>query len=250
MSIEELTHQLPCKVYADALFTAPASSITGKYNLSYDYCLLCYALILGSDASLQQLIKDISRDRVVIQGKRIAGSKDNISSIISTAKHAIESIINDISIPSNIIESYCYHCLQLASRTESAYVSHTALHYLLNTDVLSSSMIVPEGSLAKPLQLQFRFNSNKSRGSVNGNAKSPAKDMLAKRELFCDIQATTVYRFMEIEGTNTLLQLQVTYCKCVKLNLDRPTSDFVDSRTILILDKVTTTTGRDWKIDK
>ena len=245
VSMAAITKLLPCHVRLldlpgiDRCLT-PLPSSTGGTKKS-------------KDSSTEQLIRDLERDRVIINGKRMLGSQSGLEAILDVAIDICDQIVrtNNIcpqrmstegkqmsSLMRSHLRSFCRIALQQASRTESAFLSHSGLAIALDLLNCPDLMVVPESSLAFPLSLTFCASngnedinalatdaiSSKSMSDSRGIASagpvpssSPSKEMTRSTgigaSLTCDIEASTVYRISNVDTMQTLLQLRVTYCR-------------------------------------
>ena len=252
--LHALRRQLPAKIMLSLLFGSGSSmDVAGS--------------ITGSDLSEEQLRKDLSRDRIVIHGKRIAGANTSLEAIIDQGVHAAQAVTTFHSakpFSTDILRDLCRRALVQVSRTESAFASHYALQSILDPSTDPNIVIVPEATLAQPLLMQFRVapvsstagiaqsalvgpppaavrrstsdaaaiavtSSRPRRMSVlakmdpvasmnSSDASLSSVDDLTCRELICDIQATTVFRFVDADRMEgTVLQVRVTFCKSIKV---------------------------------
>ena len=112
----------------------------------------------GLDIDMKQLAKDMSRDRIIIQGIRILGAHSTIDYIIDVCKKSILQVIVSsgqmtvsgggkgkgmgspvslsaaghlLHIDASSLDVFCRCGLQAISRTESAYLSHASLHQVI-----------------------------------------------------------------------------------------------------------------------
>eukprot|EP01034_Spumella_vulgaris_P022181 gene22181-28291_t len=176
----------------------------------------------------KQLRKDLSRDRIIIQGRKVAGSATDLDGVVDICKqailqtvikagHQLSAVRHDASSGSSVSarppppppgnytgparggatspgsaqqETAATHSLQMLdyvskaalqqiSRTESAFLSHSALMEMLDvndtrrTADFSPFLVVPESTLAEPLVLNFRIQErNASKENTDGNNSS------------------------------------------------------------------------------
>lgn len=158
ISLEALVKLLPCKIPAERL-TPPA--------LMNDS---------SSDVSEKQLAKDYHRDRLIIQGRRLLGSRSSIAEIRQTMTDAVKFVCEQVgstsssslnttsSTPMKLpkesfdgLQEYFTMILREIGRTESAFLSHQMLNELLNNhpQLESPLPIIPESLLASPIELIF-----------------------------------------------------------------------------------------------
>ena len=112
----------------------------------------------GLDIDMKQLEKDMSRDRIIIQGIRILGAHSTIDYVIDVCKKSILQVIvnsgqmtvsggkgksSTVSLSTEVVAGHLLHIdassldlfcrcgLQAISRTESAFLSHASLHQVI-----------------------------------------------------------------------------------------------------------------------
>eukprot|EP01041_Mallomonas_annulata_P006916 gene6916-14049_t len=220
---------LPCRVDIATIFASNPEILTSS--------------ISGKDTSDEQLARDIERDRVVVNGHRMLGSRGGLVAVLNTAVDVAQHVITTGGmkpVSPVILQDICKSALRHASRTESAFLSHTALCYLLDMNKHADVLVVPESSLAEALMLDFSLIPTPTPpisspstipeevppkllpGSstivipshLRTKKASPQVQLPPVKEkvLCCDIRAGTVYRLTNSETMETLLQLKVTYC--------------------------------------
>jgi hypothetical protein len=236
---DEFTSHLPFHVRADAFSGAMTELI--------------------SDA---QLVKDMERDRVVIQGRRIVGSHTKFPAILSAAVDAVAGLLLNAvqsgaisQTARNVVSEdnmriWCLECLKRASRTDAASQCHSALMRLI---VLRDAVIVPESTLAKPIELFFFLRVKQSPEHPSRPYKrietacgSPPSHSFS---IACDVRNTTVYRIADMETLTTVLQLAGTYyCMLTGLVVveGHVTTSPSLGDTLLVFERETKTTSRDW----
>lgn len=174
----------------------------------------------GSDTSDVQLSKDLQRDRIIINGRRIAGAaskknerpdKESTGTAHLRALHEVLTVAEEMacavlqvsgyldSFSTECIRAMCLRALRIVCRTYSAFVSHTALHKIVDLQSDPSICIVPESLLAMPLVMRF--------------AVSTPPTTYVPPVLRCEVQAATVYRFCTGDDLKTLLQCKIVFCK-------------------------------------
>ena len=150
LSLLLLTRQLPCYINTmdipgiDMFLVGATKSTSQK------------------DVSDEQLAKDLERDRIIINNKRLLGAIVDLETILKIATKACEACFQSkqLTIPNHgyansYLRSFCRLCLQQASRTESAFLSHTGLTLVLDLFSHPEYLIVPESNLAQPISLFF-----------------------------------------------------------------------------------------------
>lgn len=135
--------------------------------------------VTGSDVTIKQISKDLSRDRIIIQGRRIEGSEAGIKGVLAMAVSSAETVIKEgggtiietslneyqqhqqrsggFIFTSEIIEEFCLTSLGQLGRTESAYASLFAVTTVVDQAAQPDIILVPESILAHPLLMRFRL---------------------------------------------------------------------------------------------
>ena len=199
-----LSSGMPFKVRVGTVFSSEA-----------DQAMLKGLLEGSTDTSDAQLSKDLLRDRIIINGRRIVGaaskSKDGAEGDNLQALHDVltvaEEMANAVLVSSGFREAFtdenirliCLRALKKASRTYSAFLCHTALHKIVDLESAPEVCIVPESLLAMPLVMRF--------------AVSTPPVSYAPPVLRCELQAATVYRFCSGEDLKTEFQCKTVFCK-------------------------------------
>jgi hypothetical protein len=162
VSLESLSTQLPCKVnLADLFPQRPVSKTEVNVSLS----------ITGSDVTVKQISKDLSRDRIIVQGRRFEGSEAGFNGVLEATIAAAETAIREaggavagpghlngpLTFSREIIEELCLTSLGQLGRTESAYASLSALTTVVDQASSPDLILVPESVLAHPLLMRFRL---------------------------------------------------------------------------------------------
>ena len=211
---------------------------------------------------IDQLKKDLKRDRIIIQGKRFLGSQTGYDDLNNFCIDVFQEIVNfrlSSSSSSNSsssssssslqnresISSFCTNSLRYASRTESAFIAHQLLLNSVETRMVSAAealplLIVPESMLSEPLVVNFRLMEKDGDDS--------------KWCIACDVEAAACFRLVAAnEAMDVALQLKITYCKTMYA-LDAggeggSGSVFTEKEgaCFVVFDKETLTTKRDWK---
>lgn len=177
MSLEAFCKCFPCKIdTADVMGPAPPGSASG-----------------GQDTTLAQIKKDLLRDRIIIQGQRVEGAESGLEGVLRISAQAATDVITasggsvvsteslsraPTSVPppsefsSEMIEELCITALQQIGRTESAFVSFSCLHHVVDMTLQPDIIVVPESTLARPLLMRFRRD--ESEPSINTSPKASA----------------------------------------------------------------------------
>jgi hypothetical protein len=205
----------------------------------------------GKDRSIAQLEHDYQRDRAIIQGRRLEGHLLSIDFLIEGCKEIISSLLKSrgqTAEDPDLVDTLAKRSLQQLSRTESAFISFTAISEVVS--VADGTFIVPESSLAEPVVVNYRImdkpasgnkaaapvsstvspvprpaatanTSGASSGNKSGVPGTPSPTpptTYAPGELLpwcivCEGLANTVYRICEGDSLKTKIQLKVTYRK-------------------------------------
>lgn len=177
LTLESFASKLPSKVNLAELFPQrPVSKTEANVSLS----------ITGSDVTTKQITKDLSRDRIIVQGRRFEGSKCGLSGVLEATLAAAEHLIREaggavsadplptpptspLHFSREILQELCLTSLGQLGRTESAYASLSALTTVLDLGATPELILVPESVLAHPLLLRFRLvrpEASLSKGTV------------------------------------------------------------------------------------
>ncbi len=258
--LDRLGAGIPCQIKLSVIFAS-----------AEDRALL--APNTASDDSKRQVAKDLGRDRVVINGRRIVGGEvapsgggDALDALLAIAAEAAQAAAVAAGLDDAFSADQCRHlawrALKDSSRTNSAFICHTSLHKIIDLSAVPDTLIVPESTLAMPLVIRF-------------SAAAPPLPH-APPVLKCDVQAATVYRLCVGEELRTIMQLKVTFRKTLRemkaavvasswpaTGLTPPPppppplaaaggrstgspAGVYDSEAFIILEKETMSTSRDW----
>lgn len=277
VTVPQLSKLLPCKINYNAPICIVSPDGKGAQTTLATLTGVEEQLngISKKDISIEQLRKDYSRDRIIIQGKRLLGSKGGYEQVLDCCVGVVTAMVNQtqISIPatrtnpaieksqycmnSEDILNFCKVILTHSGRTESAFQSHAAISNIVslmppvddvdgkNDDAVMPLLIVPESELAKPIEINFQLK-RKSTPSTPKTTASANSVNVADWCIICDIQAATVFKFCDAESMEATLQLKTTYYHQI-MEFPRVGSDAGKrkSNTQLLLEKDTTTTRRD-----
>jgi hypothetical protein len=171
LTLESFSSRLPSKVNLAELFPQrPVSKTETNVSLS----------ITGSDVTVKQITKDLSRDRIIVQGQRYEGSECGLNGVLEATLAAAEHTIQEgggtisghssspttaaaptadccLSFSREILQEFCLTSLGQLGRTESAYASLSALTTVVDQAASPDLILVPESVLAHPLLLRFRI---------------------------------------------------------------------------------------------
>jgi hypothetical protein len=197
---------------------------------------------LTKDNTEKQLTKDLSRDRLIFQGKRYLGSKTGLESLIEIFIKNINNIgggkLENFKLNNIELRKTCLELLYSASRTESAFKSHSILSNIIdNSTEIGPIMIVPESLLSDPIDISFRI--------------------VEKNEKWCiavESNCGSCYRLLSTleEDMPVIMQLKAIYTKTTFIMpelsnvLNEIPFTVKDGSNHLVFEKETTTTKRDW----
>lgn len=211
-----------------------------------------------------QLRKDLSRDRIVVNGRRFQGggsSSEFFQEIVVACSTTVTELMSSaqlvplLSPPDS--ETFVKSLLRQLSRTESAFLSLCLLNTIVDIPGSSSSssseedsniVLVPEAMLAEPMQITIELLERKPTSSMSKINAAAA----ANREycIDCELNTSTVYRFCDDVTMSTLLQCRVVYSKRVYGMLGGNGSSSITEKagkSYLVFIRETKTTSRDWK---
>lgn len=198
----------------------------------------------NADNTEKQLKKDLSRDRLIIQGKRYLGSQTELDILIENFIRAINNTgrekLDNFKLNNIELRKTCLELLFAASRTESAFKSHSILSNIIDNNTENGPiMIIPESSLSDPIDLSIRI--------------------LEKNEKWClavESKCGTCYRLLSTleEDMPLIMQIKAIYTKTTFIMpelsnklLNEIHFTLKDGNNYLVFEKETTTTNRDWK---
>lgn len=139
--------------------------------------------------SLKQLTRDIQRDRVIINGRRLVGANVGLEGVLLSLGDTIDYTFAHCLLPplsSQLKDEICVNIMKSASRTNSGGLSFQMLTSLFNTDNI---LLVPHSSLAGSLLIKisignFNNNENDSNGANNWGFK-------------CEIMVSTFFKLQD-----------------------------------------------------
>ena len=219
-----------------------------------------------SPTSDDQLRKDLSRDRIVVNGRRFQGggsSSSFLQEIVDACSTTVTELMSSaqlvpLSSPSDS-ETFIKSLLRQLSRTESAFLSLCLLNTIVDivpgsSEEGSNIVLVPEAMLAEPMQLTIELLERKPTSSMSKThapAVTTTKSANNNREycIDCELNTSTVYRFCDDMTMSTLLQCRVVYSKRVYGMLGGSGSNITEKagKSYLVFIRETKTTSRDWK---
>ena len=218
-----------------------------------------------------QLRKDLSRDRIVINGRRFQGGGSSSSSSSSSFQEIVDACSNTVTELMSSAQllplaspfdsdTFVKSLLRQLSRTESAFLSLCLLNTIVDLPGSSSVedsniVLVPEAILAEPMQLTIELLERKptTMNKTNVPVSLSAAAMTMNREycIDCELNTSTVYRFCDDMSMSTLLQCRVVYSKRVYGMLGCSGSTSITEKagkSHLVFIRETKTTARDWKL--
>jgi hypothetical protein len=156
-----------------------------------------------ADSSIKQLIKDISRDKIIINGFHVNGSEYGLDGCIRKISYCIDVLTNEMNMEilnDSIKEEIAVTVLKLASRTSSGGLSYQTLLNNIDTD---KNVIVPISSLALPLIIKlsmgsFRDENNNTRIGLN-----------------CELTTSYYFSIRSLESENDEGKVKVTFVNCI-----------------------------------
>jgi len=229
--------------FADALNSGPF-----RVDLDDLPAALSGALTPASAATnVDQLKKDLARDRVVVNGRRFQGGFEDI---LGACRAVVADLLTSAGLPPTTLPStdaFTTSLLRQLSRTESAFLSLQCLYAIVDLARSRSSSegghtVVPESVLADPMTLRMDLLQRKP-----PRLAASAKEM---KEYCVDVesQASTVYRFVDDATLSTRLQLRIVFLRRTfgVLVPDGGIQEKPGPSTLVFM-KETTSTARDWK---
>ena len=228
---------------------------TGPFRLDVaDFKEACGVLSTIDD---NQLRKDLSRDRIVVNGRRFQGGGESSSSfqeIVDACSNTVIELMSSVQLlplasPSADSETFVKSLLRQLSRTESAFLSLCLLNTIVDipgsSEEGSNIVLVPEAMLAEPMQLTIELLERKPTTMSKTNV--PAATTLNREYCIdCELNTSTVYRFCDDMTMSTLLQCRVVYSKRVYGMLGGTSLSEKAGPSHVVFIRETKTTARDW----
>lgn len=156
------------------------------------------------DDSRFQLAKDLKRDRIIINMKRISGSDTSVEGIVQTIFSTVDEILAEDSRPPLEASSapFCENLLKQVSRTTSAYLTHMTFTSIIKQDPERPVTVVPASTLAEPLKIVISLRRKEPGSSRPG---------VGEYCIQCELEGSTVFRINDplTDDLDTLVQ-----CRC------------------------------------
>ena len=112
------------------------------------------------DASLKQLRRDVERDKLKINGRRVVGSEAGLDGVLAATVAALQDAMRTSRLPpldGDAAHALAVEVLRWASRTNSGYLCYSAVQALLvDGSDGSTTLITPLSTLAKPIAVDVR----------------------------------------------------------------------------------------------
>jgi hypothetical protein len=190
VDVNSLLHLLPVKVKIDSQLKqviepppTPVNTVGGGTGVASS----------GADSSLKQLEKDYSRDRVVIQGRRLLGSRTNIDGLCRQIKSAIHFQMQNNKISQMLgndgINKFALKILSSIGRTESAFSTFALINHIISAP---GCMVTPESALASPIEIMFSVKprpTSKAEQAKIVNIDAAYREFLTRDETISDAVA-------------------------------------------------------------
>ena len=160
-----------------------------------------------ADASIKQLIKDLDRDKIIINGINIYGSEVGLDGCIPTLSYIIDVLTNEMkfeTLSDKLKEDISIKALKLASRTSSGGLSYQVL---LNNIDIEKCVIIPMSNLALPLIIKLSIGAFRD---DNGNKRIG---------LICDVHTAYYFKIKSLEGDNDEGSVKVSYMNTINIHL-------------------------------
>lgn len=174
VSLEDLSKSFPCKIDTVDVFGTTPAAAPGT----------------GADTTLAQIAKDLLRDRIIVQGRRVEGSENTLDGVLQKCTTAAINVITEsggvvvsakgiASAPQvpgtpqfcrEVLDELCLTALRQIGRTESAFTSFSCLHHVVDMSLHPDIIIVPESTLARPLLMRFRRDRDDLHKGGSGNS--------------------------------------------------------------------------------
>ena len=152
-----------------------------------------------ADSSLKQLILDIGRDKIIVNGYNIIGSEEGLDGCIKKISYIIDILTNEMNIETindSIKEEISIKILKLASRTNSGGVAYQTLSHIINTEI---NLITPISNLARPLIIKLSIGSFRDKNGYKTIG------------LECNVLTSYFFNIISLEHENDKGKLKCTY---------------------------------------
>jgi hypothetical protein len=112
------------------------------------------------DASLKQLRRDVERDKLKINGRRVVGSEAGLDGVLAATVAALQDAMRTSRLPpldGDAAHALAVEVLRWASRTNSGFLCYSAVQALLvDGSDGATTLITPLSTLAKPIAVDVR----------------------------------------------------------------------------------------------
>ena len=199
------------------------------------------------DDSREQLMKDLQRDRLVVNKKRISGCDVTLEEITLAISGTINEVLSGDRRPplseSPSTAQFCENLLRQISRTSSAYLTHLTFTSIIMEDADSPIAVVPESTLAEPLKIVISLR-KKVESSKLGEGDYAVQ---------CELEGSTVFRINDplTDNLDTLLQVKCTY-RTTTFGMPKLVNGGVEieakeGKAWVLCERATKTTSKDWR---
>ena len=157
----------------------------------------------ATDSSIKQLVKDIARDKIVINGFNLNGSEVGLDGCIKKISYVVDVLTNEMNMETlndSIKEEISITVLKLASRTSSGGISY---QQLLNNIDTEKNVIIPMSNLALPLIIKLSVGSFRDE---NNDTRIGLK---------CELTTSYYFSIRSIESENNEGMVRVTFVNCI-----------------------------------
>jgi hypothetical protein len=199
------------------------------------------------DNSRAQLEKDLKRDRLIVNKRRVNGADTSLDEIVGIVKDTISDVLvadkrpalADTSRSIQFVESI----LRRICRTESAYLTHVTFSEIVEEDAEEPVLVQPEATLAEPLRIVISLKHRAQEYKIGEG------DYAIQIEL----EGSTVFRINDplSDNLDTLLQVRCFFRKTI---FGMPTigSEGVelvakDGKAWILYERERKTVSDDWK---
>ena len=147
-SVQHLADALPVCMVCSELNGTTSSNRSGNSGES------------SRDASLKQLRRDVERDKLKINGRRVVGSEAGLDGVLAATVAALQDAMRTSRFPpldGDAAHALAVEVLRWASRTNSGFLCYSAVQALLvDGSDGATTLITPLSTLAKPIAVDVR----------------------------------------------------------------------------------------------
>ena len=161
-----------------------------------------------ADASIKQLILDIGRDKIIVNGCHLIGSEEGLEGCVKKISYIIDILTHEMNIETisdSMKEEISMKMLRIASRTNSGGIAYQTLLHNIDTEV---NLITPISNLARPLIINLSIGSYRNKNGIKTVG------------LICDILTSYFFNIISLEHENDKGKVKCTYQNTINCSLN------------------------------